>query len=133
ALLAKMPKRFAPPVRGKTKAKDVTFYQVFAGKNAIFDGPEGTPIQQIFDGTSQTFAITEAAEAVPWTKPADLAFDAKKPLPKLGGLFEHGFHAATADGAVHWLRKDFDEQTMRHAITRNGGEVLDIDTLKSDK
>jgi hypothetical protein len=119
-------------LRGKAKAADATYYQVFVGKDTVFDGADGVPIQAISDGTSNTFALAEAAEAVPWTKPADLPFDAKKPLPELGGLFEKGFHAATADGAVHWLRKDFDEQTMRQAITRSGGEVIQFDSLKAD-
>jgi RNA polymerase sigma factor (sigma-70 family) len=133
ALLARMPKNYAPPVPGKTKEKGTTYYQVFTGKGTVFDGADGVSIREIIDGTSLTVAIVEAGAAVPWTKPADLPFDAKKPLPKLGGLFEHGFHAATADGAVHWLRKDFDVPTMRAVITRNGGEIADIGSLQSDK
>ena len=39
------------------------------------------------DGTSNTGLVFEAGEPVIWTKPADLPFDEKKPLPKLGGMF----------------------------------------------
>jgi hypothetical protein len=40
--------------------------------------------------------VVEAAEAVPWTKPADLPYDPKQPLPKLGGMFKDVFNAAFA-------------------------------------
>jgi hypothetical protein len=132
-LLAKMPKQYAPPLRGKTKVENGTFYQVFVGKGTVFETAEGVSITEIPDGTSCTIAIVEAAEAVPWTKPADLPYDAAKPLPKLGGLFEKGFHAALADGSTQWLKKDFEATQMRAAITRNGGEIADFDKLRAEQ
>lgn len=126
-LLAKMPKLYAPPLPDKTKEKYATFYQVFVGKGTIFEGREGMSGADITDGTSCTISIVEAAEAVPWTKPADLPYDAKKPLPKLGGLFDGGFHASLADGSARFISSKVSEQTLRGAITRNGGEVLGPD------
>jgi hypothetical protein len=132
-LLARMPKHYAPPVPGKAKEEHSTFYQVFVGKGTIFEGTEGVSLDEITDGTSNTIMIVEAAEPVPWTKPADLPFDARKPLPRLGGLFNHGFHATSADGPAHWLKKDFDGPTMRRAITRNDGDPIDFDKLRGNK
>src|SRR5262249_38114216 len=47
-----------------------------------------------------------------------------------GGAFKDCIHVALADGSVHTFKKDSDETIMRAAITRNGGEVVDMDALK---
>jgi hypothetical protein len=122
-LLARMPEVFAAP-NGAGKATQETFYQVFTGKGAIFEGQKGARVQDITDGTSNTILIIEGSAAVPWTKPADLAFDAKKPLPRVGGMFSEGFHFARADGTVAYCRQRFREAALRDMITRSGGEVL---------
>jgi RNA polymerase sigma factor (sigma-70 family) len=131
-LLEKMPKIYAP-VRGKNKGSHSTHYQVFTGKGTMFEGTQGISFKDITDGTSNTIAIVEAADAVPWTKPVDLTYNTAKPLPKLGGMFKGVFHAGFADGAVHALKREFDEQTMRLAITRNDGQVLILSKLEPDK
>ena len=106
----------------------MTFYQVFTGKGTAFDGKKGLRFPADFpDGTSNTILIVEAKDAVPWTKPADLPFDAKKPLPKLGGLFKDGFNAALADGSVRYIQRSISDRTLRNAITRDDGNVLGSD------
>ncbi len=133
ALLAKMPRLYAPPVPNRTQEKHATFYQVFVGEGTPFEGTKGISMSEIRDGTSNTFGIFEAAQAVPWTKPADLPYEAGKPLPKLGALFDKGFHATFLDGSVHWLKKEFNETEMRRMIRRNSEEVKDISTLLADQ
>jgi hypothetical protein len=129
-LLEKMPKTFAP-VTGKTTEKHATHYQVLVGEGAAFEDKKQMRFPASFtDGTSNTILIVEAEDAVPWTKPADLTYDPKKDLPKFGGQFKEGFHAAFADGAVHFIGKDADKDTLRAAITRAGGEVIDFKKLK---
>ena len=74
--------------------------------------------------------IVEAARPVPWTKPEDLSFDKEKPLPELGGLFKHGFHAVLADGAVLFLSRKNKPEVLRALITPSGGEAISADELQ---
>jgi hypothetical protein len=138
-LLARMPAVYRPPRQGKQEA-DCTFYQVFVGNGTVFErGMEVTYSVgpgSISDGSVSTIMIVEAAQVVPWTKPHDLAYAENKPLPELGGLLSDGlFHFVTADGSLHLgvKRGANDEifaKTLRRAITRNDGEILDLDGLK---
>jgi hypothetical protein len=122
-LLEKMPKIFAP-VTGKTKEPGLTYYQVFTGKDTPFDGTVPPRFPASFpDGASNTFLVVEAGEAVPWTKPQDVPYDAGKALPKLGGLFAGGFHVAMADGSVRYVARGAEEKAIRAAITPRGAEV----------
>ena len=118
-------KRVRRTVRGKTKEPYSTFYQVFIGKGALFEGKRALSLTDVPDGTSNTLMVVESAEAVPWTKPSDLPYDPAKPLPKLGGLFDDGFNAVFADGHVQFIKKTTKEKVIRALITRNGGEVID--------
>jgi RNA polymerase sigma factor (sigma-70 family) len=126
-LLEKMPKVFAP-LAGKAKA-NTTFFRVFTGKDTVFPGKEGILLQDIKDGTSNTILIVEAGEAVPWTKPDELPYDAKKALPKLGGQFKDGFYMAFCDGSVRFVSTPINEEVFRALITRNGMEIVDFDKL----
>jgi hypothetical protein len=125
-LVAQMPKLYA---RVRVKAKEgETFYQVFTGKNALFDGKAAT-IQGIPDGSSNTGMVFEAGEPVVWTKPGDMAFDEKKALPKLGGLFDGDFHVCLGDGSVVRVKKGADEKELKKLIMPADGLVVDISKL----
>jgi Protein of unknown function (DUF1559) len=130
-LIEKMPSVYAP-VRVKAK-KGETFYQVFTGRNTLFADPKNPPRYpaSITDGTTNTALVFEAGTPVIWSKPADLAYDEKKPLPKLGGLFDGAFHVARCDGSVMRLRKDPDEEQLRWFITPAGGEIIDFKKLEA--
>jgi hypothetical protein len=140
-LLSRMPKVFAP-VRAAAEP-GMTYYQVFVGQNAPFPPlemlqppfapggpavlPKGGPRipATIPDGTSNTFLVVEAGEPVPWTKPADLEYDDKKPVPKLGGLFPDGFHAAAFSAEIYFIPRDLKEKDLRHLINPADGEVIE--------
>jgi hypothetical protein len=145
-LLALMPKVYADPGSGPPKEPYATHYQVFDGPGAVFQSdsrlglqpfaglgvaPDAlresttpTRITDIQDGTAFTFLVVEAADAVPWSKPGDIAHNPQGPLPRLGMLGNGEFNAAMADGSVHHFLRGTDEKLLRAYITRNGGEVV---------
>jgi hypothetical protein len=127
-----------------------THYRTFVGPQAIFSPPKpaarvgemykalkdsaipyfskstagGTVPEVVTDGVINTFFFAEAADAVPWTKPDELAYDRDKPLPKLGGVYDDGFFAVSAAGAVVFVPHGTDEKTIRALITTDGGETI---------
>jgi hypothetical protein len=62
--------------------------------------------------------IVEAGEPVIWTKPDDLAYDPKKPLPRLGRLSDKGFHAAFTflGDRVQFIPRSTPEKELRSLI-----------------
>jgi hypothetical protein len=115
------------PAAGSVKQHALTYYQVFTGPETPFFGPRGPLMPADFmDGTSNTFLIVEAGEPVPWTKPQELAYSSRLPLPKLGGLLPDGFHAALADGSVVFVTGENDEQTIRACVTPRGEEAFQL-------
>jgi hypothetical protein len=126
-LLTMMPKVYELP--GVSAPPGHTYYQVFvsspsANPHALFstDPNDRVRITQVMDGTSNTLMIVEAATAVPWTKPDDVAFDPNGPPPPIGKHYNGGCNAATADGKVHFLPGTIAPATLRALITRDGGE-----------
>jgi len=142
-LLAEMPDVFKP-VRG-TAPPGYTYYRVFQGEQALFptkhppatvfhslNGQQCTPVfaqhnlTQVTDGTALTYLVVEGGEAVPWTKPDELAVEKGKPLPKLGGMFEGDFNVLLCDGiTVGLVKGSTPEDQIRAASTAVGGEIVD--------
>jgi hypothetical protein len=105
-----------------------TPYRVFIGKGTGFEDLKGQPskgirISDITDGTSNTIAVVEATETVPWAKPEELDFVAGKALPPLGPPWRDGFNALLFDGSRRFIPKTIKPQSLQAMITRNGGEI----------
>ena len=107
---------------------------------ALFDpkAPERVSIASITDGTSNTIAVVEAKQAVPWTKPeSDIPFggDLTKPArlralrDEVGGHFPGGFNGLFFDGSVRFIRESIHLNVLHALITRNGGEVISSDSF----
>jgi RNA polymerase sigma factor (sigma-70 family) len=128
-LLQSMPKPYLA-VGGPPSGSDLTYYQAFVGKGAGFEPNQSMLVPANFpDGMSNTILIVEAATPVPWTKPEDLPFVPDQALPKLGGLFGGDFNALFADASVKLLSRKADPDQLRAAITRAGGEPVDVEKL----
>ena len=128
-LIAKMPPTYQP-VRGKAKPGE-TFLQRFVGKDALFnENGSDYKISTVPDGTSNTALVVEADDPVVWTKPLDLTFIPKAPLPKLGGPFNGPFHVLFGDGSVQLFKKDFDVNEMKNVIMPADGNVINFDKLQ---
>jgi hypothetical protein len=140
ALLARMPPVYAAP-GAETDGPGSTFYQLFVGEVTVFDTKPAPRIPTSFlNGTSNTVLAVEAGQAVPWTKPADLAFDPGDRLPELGTPTKGGIlfpphptvgaHILLADGSVHFFTPRqirTQEQGIRRAIDqrRVAGDGVD--------
>jgi hypothetical protein len=69
ALLPRMPKLYCPPEQERPEPPFRTYYQVFVGKGAAFEGQKGLSLKDFKDEPSRTLLVVEGSEAVPWTKP----------------------------------------------------------------
>jgi hypothetical protein len=126
-LIAMMPPTYLSPHAPPPNEPGMTAFKIFVGGGAAWTRDvRGPRVPEITDGFSNTIMVTELADAVTWTKPEDVVYDPKKPLPKLGAdpnsdsvLF------LMMDGSVHKKPKSIPEASLRAAITRAGGEVLD--------
>jgi hypothetical protein len=129
-LIAKMPKVYAP-LASNSREKGLTYYQVFTGKETLFDGTNRIAPRGIRNGASNTLLIIEAKEPVIWTQPADLTLPQdKEKMPGVGGQFQDRTTLALCDGSVHFpLTQNLTPQVLRALVTPNGGEVVDLNFL----
>ena len=118
---SRMPPTYVVPAAPKKLGE--TYYRVFVGVEAVFDWRFSAPLITIRDGTSNTLLCVEASESVPWTKPDELVYDAKKPLPKFPNFYGNGTSLGLfCDGSVRPLRNNLSEATLRALITRAGDD-----------
>jgi RNA polymerase sigma factor (sigma-70 family) len=129
-LLAKMPAVYKPGFQPKEDTK--TYFQVFAGPGTPFEPGQKIKFSDITDGTSNTLGVAEAGSPVEWSKPADIPFDPKKPLPQLELPYKNVFNAAFMDGAVRSFKPNLDPKVLQLLIERADGMIIpDLNKLQA--
>ncbi|MGE3807489.1 MAG: DUF1559 domain-containing protein [Gemmataceae bacterium] len=119
ALLDRMPKIYELPNQEKP---GTTHLRAFSGPATVFDGQKGLGFADIKDGTERTFAVVEAGESVPWTKPLDMPYELGKPLPPLGKMEPGAFLGLFLNGRVRSI--PLEESRIRAYISRQGKEAI---------
>ncbi len=146
-LVARMPRVFAP-VRRTTNEASATFYQMLACETDKETGRQGdkeTRRQGDKENlTSQVslspcllvslsgYVLVEAGEPVIWTKPVDVSYDPAKSLPRLGGLFDDGFHVAFPDGKTLFIPRVMEENLHRDFLMTKANVTVNRSELLRD-
>lgn len=138
-LLKRMPDVYHTPLQpGEMAPPHTTFYQVFVGPGTAFQPGAKLQIPRDFpDGAQNVILIVEAGNPVPWTKPEDLKYDPKGPVPALGAFRREkgrfpwrggegtgSVGLALCDGTVRlfsWPGVGLSEEILRKIIGRNDG------------
>jgi hypothetical protein len=122
-------KTYLSPQSPLENAAGKTHYQMFVGPGTMGEQGQKLRLTDVTDGLSNTIMVVETAEVVDWAKPGGIAFDPKKPLPKLKGAGQPDLlQVLLGDGSVRTLNvKTVSEKTLKNAIQRNDGNPLGDD------
>src|SRR5436190_950128 len=71
----------------KSKQPELTYIKRFYCEGTVLQGSKRFTEEDVKDERKHTLAVIEAGPPVEWSKPDDLPFDPKKPIPKLAGPF----------------------------------------------
>jgi hypothetical protein len=114
-----MPSVYTCPYREEVAPTRMTHFQYFTGPDTLFPDNAGRKIQEIPDGSWNTFLFAEADKGVVWSQPADMAIRPGQPLP----LPADRFLAAMADATVRMISRDTtSDAILRQLINPNDGK-----------
>ncbi|WP_442484269.1 M56 family metallopeptidase [Aeoliella sp. SH292] len=122
-VLAKIPAIYRAPSDDLTST-DAGYFVLTGPTTAFSTEGEGTRMEDITDGTSNTIALVDAKRDIPWTNPEDIAYDAAKPLPEFGGRHPGIFLAGFTDGSVQAIANEIDQQMLRWMIEKADGNPI---------
>jgi hypothetical protein len=129
-LISKMPDIYADPDSNLNQlaSEGKTTFQVPTGPETVFYKNAGTTYREIPDGTAKTILLIEVEpeRAVEWTKPDDWQVDMTHPRQGLEQKDRKRFVAGWCDGHISTISTDVDEAKLRAALTRKGGEDVEL-------
>jgi hypothetical protein len=115
-----------PAYQDPGKMDATTPYQYFTGPGTLWPDNSKKILPKDFPaGTSNTFLVAEAANAVPWAKPADMVVQPGQPVP----VREGRFLVAMADASVRVVdhNRVTDASLLLYIDPRNAGPHPPID------
>lgn len=114
-----------------------TAYSMITGPHTIGGNLNGTPIEAITDGTSNTLLLVEACgQKIIWTEPRDVDFsvekisiapnDPRRPQSAGSMASNHagGIHVLMADGRVAFISQNLEPAVLKKLATVDGGEEV---------
>jgi prepilin-type processing-associated H-X9-DG protein len=124
-----MPDMFDDALRGSVRPS--TYFQYFTGPNSLWPANDAITMQEINnrDGTSNTLLFAEAATAVPWSKPADVAIFPNVPLSLPTPVRGEGgcwFQVCFVDGHVQVWSDRVTEEMVRSLIDPRDGKHFQL-------
>jgi prepilin-type processing-associated H-X9-DG protein len=130
ALLGAMHAVYACP-GDTTPDSGMTNYRAVVGPRTPFPA-DSRPVSEadLTDGLDRTLLVAEARQAVPWTKPDEVPFDAAATSGGFrtpDGAHAGGVNALFADGTVRFIKSRIAPRVLRALLTRDGGETVSSD------
>ncbi len=111
-------------------------YAAVVGPQTGWPGTHGINARDVADGTSNTIAVVEVANAgIHWMEPRDLTFEqaAQGINPRgatacISSNHTDGANVLLFDASVHYLQNDIPPDLLRALLTANGGEPAEPPT-----
>ncbi|MBI3411100.1 MAG: DUF1559 domain-containing protein [Planctomycetes bacterium] len=134
-LLLKIPAVYRP-IKVDQATRHMTPIQLITGPDTVYPDAKTRPrVPESFpDGETETIIFVEAENLAPWTRPVDVVYDPKGPLPKFGTLGKDApeargfgglgpcFIVGLGDGSIRFIYQSrVSERTIRSAINPNDG------------
>jgi len=127
AVATQMPETYRCPAASDDGLGNETNYVVIIGApkkypQTLFSPDKSIKFSEVTDGTSNTIAVVEVRDGVPWTKPdadlkfAQMQFTINAGPNSISSDHANGANIGMADGSVQFLTPSMDSQTLRSMI-----------------
>ena len=114
------------------EGQTTTNYLAISGKGTVFNNGDGSKIQDILDGTSNTVIVAEVAGAnINWMEPRDfdaaamsMAINGAQDGSSISSFHPGGAQVLFADGSVRFLSENLAPGVLNLLLMRNDGQAV---------